>query len=75
MSLGLEKVEEIIISCVRQWHLSLKEKGEFLLMPTKEQKRVAMMQEKAVKDIVYQFSDQREKMAHVVIKRMEKFIK
>ena len=45
------------------------------MLPTKEQKRVSMMQEKAIKDIVYQFSDQREKMGTLIQKRLEKLFK
>jgi flagellar biosynthesis protein FliP len=53
MSEALDQVEELVVEQVREFQKSQKEKQEFMMMATKEQKRVSMMQEKAIKDIVY----------------------
>ena len=45
------------------------------MLPTAEQKRVGMMHEKALKDIMNQFSDQREKMCTSIQKKIEKHFK
>lgn len=45
------------------------------MLPTAEQKRVVMMQDKALKDMLTQFSDQRDKMCTSIQKRIEKHFK
>jgi len=50
-------VEKVVEEQVRGWQNGQKEGRAYIMLPTAEQKRVRMMHEKALKDILYQFSD------------------
>jgi len=57
MSEALQTVEKVVEEQVRGWQNGQKEGRAYIMLPTAEQKRVRMMHEKALKDILYQFSD------------------
>ena len=55
MGEALQMVEHVVKEEVRAWQSTQKEGRDYMMLPTPEQKRVQMMHEKALKDIMSQF--------------------